>query len=60
MSRVTPYSTSIDNSSTSHVYDNKTVFSGPVSVVAQDPNEMARKLTVRTRRDRMVQTVGNR
>ena len=54
--RTQPYATS--TTVTTYNYDQSTKILGPVSVTAQDPNEMARKLDAQSRRDRLVQPVG--
>jgi len=56
-SRTESYSTPVTN--TVYTYDQRTQFSGPVSVASQDPEEMARKLAARERRNRLARKTGS-
>lgn len=54
--RVAPYATP----TASYVYDQRVMITGPVSVAAQDPNQMGRKLAAKQRLDALRQPVGGR
>jgi hypothetical protein len=48
----------INNNDTT--YDHRTQFTGPITVQAQDPDEMAHKLAAKRRRQRLSQPIGGR
>jgi hypothetical protein len=58
-SRVSTYSAPV-NSSSNYTYDQKTMFSGPITVQTQNPSDMARQLAARARRNRLARPVGSK
>ena len=57
---VSGYTTSVVNNYTSQTIDASTQFNGPVTVQAQNPDEMANKLAARQRRQALVQPIRGR
>lgn len=55
---VSPYSTPVSVSIT-QTYDNRTMFTGPIEVQANDPDELAAKAAAKQRRQRLSQPVGS-
>lgn len=53
-----PYATVV-NAYNSYSYDQSTRITGPITVQAQDPDEMAAKLEARRRRQRLVNPIGS-
>lgn len=57
-SRVGQHCTHVE--STSNTYDQRTQFTGQITVQAQDPDDMARKLESKQRMQKLVQPIGRR
>jgi hypothetical protein len=55
---VSPYSTPVSVSIT-QTYDNRTMFTGPIEVQANDPDELAVRAAAKQRRQRLSQPVGS-
>lgn len=57
---VSPYATSVVNNYNSSVYDHSTQFNGDITVQAQDPDQMAKLLEARARRQALAQPIRGR
>ena len=57
---VSPYSTHVVNNYNANTYDHRTQFNGEITVQAQDPDQMAKALQARARRQALAQPVRGR
>lgn len=57
---VSPYSTHVVNNYNANTYDQRTQFNGEITVQAQDPDQMAKALQARARRQALAQPVRGR
>ena len=55
---VSPYSTPV-SISINQTYDNRTMFTGPIEVSANNPDEFAAKAAAKQRRQRLSQPLGS-